>query len=268
MGSDWWDALAENACKKPRQQGLTVVIDKGLPLSATEDFLKLAAPYIDFIKFGFGTALLYTPKSLRTKLQIIAEAGVFTMPGGTLFELAVLENRAASFFDFASQAGFTHIEVSDGTIDLCPRLRRRYIRQAIQLGFGVLSEIGKKDPDQPLDPERVAVQAVSDLEAGATKVIIEGRDSGRDIGVYDEKGTLRADLFEQIVDRLPCLDDIIWEAPRPRQQKDLLARLGPATSFGNVQPEDVFTLAAMRRGLRGDTLRLSIQNRQTDRVLL
>lgn len=244
---------------KPRKRGLTMVIDKGLGLAATDDLLELAAAHIDFIKLGFGTSLLYEPEMLQRKLRAIVAAGVAVLPGGTLFEVAVHQGTVPEFFALACNAGFTHIEVSDGTIDLPKRLRSEFIDRARELGFGVLSEIGKKDPARALHADDVLEQVAADVAAGATNIVIEARDSGRSIGIYDDEGRVRAGLFEDIVSRLPSLDDIIWEAPQPAQQQALLVRLGPNVSLGNVQPADVIALEAMRLGLRGDTFRLRLQ---------
>lgn len=240
---------------KPRLRGLTMVIDKGLGLAQTRDLMEVAGDYIDFVKLAFGTALLYPPALLAEKVRIIRSAGVEVYPGGTLLEAAVHQGAAREFLAAAAQAGFTAIEVSEGTIDLAPAVRRDLIRRAVDMGFRVLTEVGKKDPARPLVPEQVWEQVAADRAQGAFKVVIEGRDAGHSVGIYDEAGAIRESLFTALVAGLDCLDDILWEAPRTSQQQALLLRLGPGANFGNVQPQDVVTLEALRVGLRGDTLR-------------
>ncbi len=240
---------------KPRCAALTMVIDKGLGPAATADLLAVAADSIDFVKLAFGTAVLYPPDVLARKIRDIRAAGVEVYPGGTLLEAAVYQGAAREFLSCARQLGFTYIEVSSGTIDLAPTTRRDLIRRARDMGFGVLTEVGRKDPARPLVPQELAEQAEADREDGAFKVIVEGRDAGRSVGIYDDAGRIRDEVLEAIVAALPDPDAIIWEAPQPQQQAALLVRLGSAASFGNVQPGDVVTLEAMRRGLRGDTLR-------------
>lgn len=244
---------------KPRQRGLTMIIDKGLGLAETKSLLDTAARHIDFIKFGFGTTLLYPPDVLQQKVRTIVEAGVAVLPGGTLLEIAGHEGTTAQFFELAQKTGFTHIEVSDGTIELSAARRRELICRARDLGFRVLSEVGKKDPDHRLQAEFALRQIALDLDAGVEKVIVEGRDSGVNIGIFDGSGAVRDSLFEHIVSGLSSLDDVMWEAPRTSQQQELLVRLGPHVNFGNVQPPDIITLEAMRQGLRGDTLRLRLE---------
>lgn len=250
---------------KPRRTGLTMVIDKGLGLSQTEDMLGLASDYVDFVKLGFGTGMLYAPDVLRRKVAIVKEAGVNVYAGGTLLEVAVHQGEAAAFLDWCHSVGFTYVEVSDGTIDLAPSVRRALVRRARDMGFGVLTEVGKKDPQSRLDVERIAAQIEADLRDGADKVIVEARDAGRSIGIFDEHGQLREALFEELLRQIPSLDDVIWEAPLSAQQQTLLVRLGPNANFGNVQAHDVLSLEAMRVGLRGDTFRLSVQETPSGR---
>lgn len=250
---------------KPRRTGLTMVIDKGLGMNATEDMLRLAADYVDFVKLGFGTALLYDPDMLLHKVTAVKAAGVHVYPGGTLLEVAVQQGKVAAFLEWCRTVEFTHVEVSDGTIDLAPSVRRALVRRARDMGFGVLTEVGKKDPQSRLDVERIAAQIEADLRDGADKVIVEARDAGRSIGIFDEHGQLREALFEELLRQIPSLDDVIWEAPLSAQQQTLLVRLGPNANFGNVQAHDVLSLEAMRVGLRGDTFRLSVQETPSGR---
>lgn len=240
---------------KPRRRGLTMVIDKGLGLGAIRDLTAVAAGYIDFIKLGFGTSLLYPAPVLVEKIRVLREAGVQVYPGGTLLEVAVYQGAAAEFLVAAARLGFSYVEVSDGTIDLPPAVRRDLIRRARDMGFGVLAEIGKKDSGRALVPEEVWEQAAADRAAGAELVIVEGRDSGRGVGIYDAGGQIREPLLEAIAAGFEGADGVMWEAPQTHQQQALLLRFGPEVNLGNVQPADALALEAMRRGLRGDTLR-------------
>lgn len=235
-----------------------MVIDKGLGPSQTDDLLAMAAPYIDFLKFGFGTSFVYPERMLYDKIERVKAAGVIPYPGGTSLEIAVHQGTVPCFLRAARDAGFPFVEVSEGTIDLSPSTRRSLISRAADMGFGVLSEVGKKDPNKPLVPELVAVQVEDDLRAGAFKVIVEGRDAGRSVGIFDGEGNVRPSLFQQLLHELQDVNDIIWEAPRPGQQQSLLLHFGPDASFGNVQPEHVITLEATRVGLRGDTLQRAL----------
>lgn len=235
-----------------------MVIDKGLGLAQTADLLELAGAHIDYIKLGFGTAALYPEAILRQKIQQIRTAGIQVYPGGTFLEVALVQGRLDAYLDRAKALGFTCIEVSDGTIQLPPALRRQAIAAAGRRGFRVITEVGKKEAGSYLDPDEALTLIASDLQAGAAKVIVEGRESGADTGIFDKAGQVMADALEQIAAGLPDPSVLMWEAPLKSQQEELIARFGPNVCLGNIAPADVVALEALRRGLRGDTLRLAL----------
>lgn len=250
---------------KPRVTGVTMVIDKGLGVAATEDLLGSAGAYIDLLKLGFGTTLLYGDRWLRRKLELAHAHAVLIYPGGTLLELAVAQGRGSEFVARVADLGFTALEVSEGTIELEANTRRQLIRLGVRHNLVVLSEVGKKDPSRKLDLDRSAESVRRDLDDGARWVIIEGRDSGRSVGVYDEHGAIKSEYVEGLLDRIEAPERLMWEAPTTAQQNAWLMRLGPNANFGNVQPADVVTLEATRQALRGDTLKNYVAPRNADR---
>jgi phosphosulfolactate synthase len=151
------------------------------------------------------------------------------------------------------------MEVSDGTIDLDPADRRAAILLAREFGFRVITEVGKKEGGSHLDPAHALELIHSDLEAGAEKVIVEGRESGKNAGIYDADGQPRTDDLEALVAGLPDPGVLMWEAPLKAQQEALIARFGPDVNLGNIPPEEVLAVEALRQGLRGDTLRLALR---------
>lgn len=245
---------------KPRDSGQTMLLDKGMGLSQTGDLLELAADYIDYIKFTFGSAALYPPAVLRAKIGLIRSYGIDVYPGGTFLEIALTQGRLDDYLRRCKEVGFTHIEVSDGTIDLDPGARREAIAKAREYDFPVITEVGKKD-GAPLDPGEALEQVLADLEAGAAKVILEGRESGKGAGIYDARGKLQDDDLERLVQGLPDPDVLMWEAPLKEQQEQLITRFGPNVNLGNIKPEDALALEALRLGLRGDTLKLALEGR-------
>ncbi len=254
-----WDPVIkfpeEDRLEKPRTSGITMVIDKGLGLTATKDLLDLTANYIDFIKIAFGSSALYPVNLMREKIELVKSYGVQIYPGGTLFEIAAFQGQFSEFLKRAKILGFTYIEISEGTIEINPLQRLQYIRRCQDEGLGVLSEIGKKDGKIHLDPNAAIEQINADLSAGSEWVIIEGRDSGKGVGIYDEDGKVKGDLLNVLVNGVEDLDRIIIEAPQTNQHNYLLTSIGPNINLGNVQPQDVLSLESTRQGLRGDTLR-------------
>ena len=81
--------VRENGRKKGL--GKTMIIDKGLGLSAFRDLLEVSGRHIDMVKLAFGTAVLYEPDIVLEKLQLAAKQGIIVMPGGTLMETAIVQ---------------------------------------------------------------------------------------------------------------------------------------------------------------------------------
>jgi phosphosulfolactate synthase len=241
--------------KKPREQGLTIVIDKGLGLGETRDLLNVAGDYIDFYKLGFGTAALYTQEVLEEKIYLVKSLGIDIYPGGTFLEVAILQEKLKDYLQMASKLGFTAIEVSDGTINLSAEVRASAITMAVGLELKVLTEVGKKDPRDRTAPEEVARQIRRDLSWGAFRVIVEGRESGKDAGFFDEKGNFILPAMEEMLSVIEDSSMLIWEAPLKEQQQELILRFGPDVNLGNISPKEVLSLEALRVGLRSDTLR-------------
>lgn len=256
----WYDILDfpnMDRLPKPRQSGITMVIDKGLGLTETHDLLELASDYVDHLKLTFGTSAFYDRRLLTQKIELVKSYGVHIFPGGTFLELALLQGRLVEFLDRARSLGFTGVEVSDGTINIDEETRIHTIQLARAYGFElVVSEVGKKDP-RDLNPEaELWRQVILDLEAGSDLVIVEGRESGQGVVIYDESGNILEDELEAIDSHLgEQRDRLLWEAPKKSQQLELIMRFGSNVNLGNVQPQDVLALEALRVGVRGDTLR-------------
>ncbi|MFD0958700.1 phosphosulfolactate synthase [Paenibacillus chungangensis] len=247
--------LRENGRKKGL--GKTMIIDKGLGLSAFRDLLEVSGRHIDMVKLAFGTAVLYEPDVVRQKLNLAAKQGIIVMPGGTLLETAIVQGAAEPLMDKLCAIGFTGIEVSDGTIFLDRLRRTSLIKQGVQRGLFVVTEYGKKIAGSSIDADELAFTAECDLRAGAQLVAVEARESGTNIGLYDEQGHCRQDLLETIKGAIGEMEPLLWEAPLKHQQAELLSAFGAGVHLGNVAPGDALALEAMRRGLRADTFRLA-----------
>jgi phosphosulfolactate synthase len=240
---------------RPRRAGWTMVIDVGLGLRETEDLLEVAGEYVDLWKLSFGTSALVPTALLTRKIALIEARGIHAMPGGTLFEAAVLQQHCRVFLGRARELGFSAVEIADGTLPLPAFRRKRIIQGARQAGLIPITEVGKKDPRLQPGPVQLAETALQDLEWGAEQVIVEARESGKGVGVYDREGNLLGDPLETMARILgPRQDRIIWEAPLKPQQAGLIARFGVNVGLGNVDPRQVLALEALRIGLRFETL--------------
>jgi phosphosulfolactate synthase len=236
---------------KPRAHGLTHVLDKGLSVRALESLVETAGSHIDILKLGWGTA--YVSQGVKAKVAICEDAGIRLCPGGTLFEIAVLQGKLREYVRWLDELEIRHIEISDGATSITPEEKARYISE-LSGRFFVISEVGSKEPDRAVVPSDWVAGIHGDLEAGASFVIAEGRESGT-VGLYGPDGTVRNDLVEAIVGAVPS-EKVIFEAPRKNQQAWFIRRLGTNANLGNITPDEVVALETLRLGLRADTLDL------------
>jgi phosphosulfolactate synthase len=238
--------------EKPRRTGLTMVIDGGLPLRYFTDLVSSAADYIDFVKFGWGTAIVTS--GLRTKIDVLRANQVGFYFGGTLFEKYVLQGRFDDFRKFCHEHSCRHVEVSNGTIPLSNSEKASYVRKLAD-DFAVVSEVGFKDPvrSEQLPPSMWIEYIREDLEAGAALVTLEARESGRS-GICRPDGALRFGLIEDVLVAGISRESLLFEAPTSSLQAHFITRLGPDVNLGNVPAQGVIALETLRLGLRADTL--------------
>lgn len=233
----------------PRQHGVTMVMDKGLSLAEVDNFLSISAPYTDFVKLGFGTA--YVTPGLEQKIEKYKEHKIRVFFGGTLFEAFAVRDQVDDYFKVLKKYNMDLVEISDGCIEMDQKVKCDYIRRFKDAGFDVLSEVGSKDASKVMAPYRWLNQMNDELEAGSSFVIAEARESGN-IGLYRNSGEVREGLIEEILTSIPQ-QKIIWEAPKKNQQLFFIDLLGANANLGNISPNEVIALEAMRVGLRGDT---------------
>lgn len=234
--------------EKPREAGLTMVMDKGLSLREAENMLQASGDYIDIVKLGFGTSLI-TP-NLKEKLKLYKKSGIKTYFGGTMFEAFIIRGMFDDYRKYLDQYEMEYVEVSDGSIILPHEDKLEYIRKLSEQ-VTVLSEVGAKTSDIPI-PDSVWVGYMkTELEAGSWKVIGEARESGT-IGLYHKDGSANRSLIDDIIQHLD-INNVIWEAPNKNQQAWFIKLLGANVNVGNIPPNEVIPLESLRMGLRGDT---------------
>lgn len=238
----------------PRTHGLTMVMDKGLGLDSVRDFLSVAAPYVDVVKLGFGTA--FVTNSLREKIAIYKSHNIPVYFGGTLFEAFLVRNQFDDYVSVLKEYDIDYVEVSDGSITI-PHIEKCGYIEKLAKDFTVLSEVGSKDTAHIIPPYRWIELMGAELEAGSAYVIAEARESGN-VGIYRGSGEVREGLVQEILTQIPA-EKIIWEAPQKLQQVYFLELLGANVNLGNLAPAEVIPLEAMRYGLRGDTFDMFLE---------
>lgn len=258
-----WEGVIElplgERLRKPRESGWTMVMDKGLGLHAIDDLMQTAAGSIDVVRLTHGTSVFFEYDLLREKARTITAHGVYCMPGGTLQEVAVWQGTLDRYLERARELGFNALEVSDGTIQMDARTRAEAITKAVKAGFRVLSEVGKKDPTDAQPMAMLADIVNADLDCGAFMVIMEAREAGKGVGIYDASGLPKEREIAAFLEGVRDASRILWEAPLGLQQRYFVLRFGPNVNLGNIAPEDILALEALRCGLRGDTLKRAWQ---------
>jgi phosphosulfolactate synthase len=235
---------------KPREQGITHVLDRGLSLSEVDGLVEVAGDALDIVKLGWGTAVV--TGNLAAKLDRYRGHGIPVVLGGSLTELAIAQNRLDELIDWVKQLGLRHFEISDGTIQL-EHDRKLELIQRLSRDFTVLSEVGSKDDTGAITPPYLWVEQMrEELDAGAWKVIAEGRESGT-AGIFRPTGEVREGLIDEIVHGIEP-GSILFDAPRKDQQVWFVHRFGSDVNLGNVPPDEALALETLRLGLRSDTM--------------
>jgi phosphosulfolactate synthase len=245
----------------PEKFGTVMVIEKEFGPSGAKDWAAMAKSVADIVKVTFGTAALYDEKLLKDKIAVYNDAGISTMIGGTLTEVAILnaggykKSALKGYLEYAKAMGFSHLEFSDGSIYIPDTDRGELIKTCKDAGFKVISEVGKKDPkkDELLTIQHRIELMKQDLDSGAEMVIIEARESGKGIGVMGKAGEVLFAELDEIINAVG-LENTMIEAPEKNQQQNIFMHYGPAANIGNVQPRDILSVGALRSGLRGDTI--------------
>jgi phosphosulfolactate synthase len=243
---------------KPREHGLTMVMDKGLSIQEVTNFLSVAHPHVDIVKFGFGTSFV-TP-NLKEKIEVYNSFNIPVYFGGTLFEAFLIRDQFEDYISVCREFGVSYMEVSDGSINITHAEKCGYIEKLTRYGI-VLSEVGSKDAAHIIPPYKWIELMRSELSAGSSYVIAEARESGN-VGIYRGSGEVREGLVQEILTQIPE-EKIIWEAPQKTQQLYFIELVGCNVNLGNIAPTEVLPLETMRIGLRGDTFHLFLNKQVT-----
>ncbi len=233
---------------RPRKNGVTMVMDKGLGIRQAENFIEASADYVDLVKLGFGTSMI--TKNLEQKIKLYQEAGFRVYLGGTLFEAFIIRDMFEDYIRLIDKLKLDTAEVSDGSIVMNHDKKCEYIR-TLAKHVTVLSEVGSKEEGIIIHPAKWTSMMNKELEAGSWKVIAEARESGT-VGIYRPNGHAHTLLINKILAKVKQ-ENILWEAPQKSQQVWFLKLLGYNANLGNISYDDVIPLETLRLGLRGDT---------------
>lgn len=240
---------------KPRKNGLTMMMDKGLSLREAEDFLSSSCEYTDIIKLGFGTSIL-TP-NITEKIKLYKKSGMIVYAGGTLFEAFAVRNQFDDYKKYMQSIGLETIEISDGSMHMEHDFKCNLISD-FSKHFRVISEVGSKDTNIQISDSKWLEYIENEINSGSWRVITESREGGN-VGIYDNNGNLKSNLIDKIAKHID-IDKILWEAPNKNQQAWFINKFGTNVNLGNISHNEIIPLECLRLGLRGDTFNIIANN--------
>lgn len=233
---------------KPRQQGLTMLIDWGIGLKEQADIVEIAQPFIDIAKIAVGIPGLLPLDLLRRKIELYYSNDILAFPGGMYLEYAISLGKTDTYFEHCAEAGFRVIEVSDN-VDVLPKdVKQGIIRKAIKdYGFQVLGETGSKT--EVSSAQHLIDDAKACLDAGAWKVLVEGNE------LYDT--SFKEELIQELTTAVPA-DKWIIEIPgvwlpdiHGHERHSMILRLikwfGPDVNLANIDSRELLMVETLRR---------------------
>ena len=113
--------------EKPREKGLTMVMDKGLSVQEAENFLSVNSSLTDILKLGFGTSIL--TKNIEEKIQLYKSENLLVYTGGTLFEAFIARNQFDDYCRLLDKLDINMVEVSNGSMEIQHDLKCEYIHK-------------------------------------------------------------------------------------------------------------------------------------------
>jgi len=234
---------------KPRDKGVTMVLDR-LQGIDKEEFEALA-DYVDIVKIGWGLSTLLDENKLLSRIEFYHKNSVKVSTGGTLLEIALAKGKSSQMIKMARKVGFDIIEVSEGITEIGER-KQSLIAEITSNGLEYVIEVGKKDPKNQLSMEETVSGIQKAISLGSKYVIVEGRESGKSVGIYDEGGAIKWNWVEAISGRFSP-DQLMFEAPLEEQQAALIVHFGSNVNLGNIAFRSIGALETQRQQLRGDT---------------
>lgn len=241
------ESLFENQHKVA---GRTMILDR---LAYPAETINALDPSFNItVKIGWGIPYLLDRKVVVDRVSRYRSRGFNVSNGGTLLEIAYSKGRHMEALHELASAGFNTLEISEGVLDIPERIKRDLVDEARSLGMKLHLEVGRKNPTNQFSLDETVERMSRMLDFSPDTVIIEGRETGRNVEIYDANGSIKWDWVNRIVKEFDK-HDIMFEAPIETQQAELVIRLGADVNLGNVSLGSAFALTTQRLGFRGDT---------------
>ena len=236
----------------PQIPARTSPFDPGYDPLTVEGHLEQSGHLMSVLKLSMACWQIADEASTRRKVQAARRAGVPTCTGGGPFEVAATFGTLPEFMDTCVDIGVNRIEAGEGFTEqsLDPSV---IVKLAAERGLDVQYEAGKKHGGAFTAD---VVKGLLDegqqwLDAGAKVIVIEGRESAQNVGLFDAQGRVNAGFAERFVQSWG-MDRVVFEAPNKPSQFALLNHFGPLVQMSNVRLEELLRVEIYRRGLHSD----------------
>lgn len=222
---------------KPRKVGLTLTRDQGFSAGQVDDLMATFGQFIDYAKIK-QFELFYQPTELtRNKVANYRKHAVMTFCGGTVVEAAIIRGQVDKTLRTLKGIGLEAIELSDNIVELNLNEKTELIKKAVDAGFEVLFEYGKKYDHDPIDVDRATKEIETLRKAGANRIILERSQLDATLGANGELAT--AERLQELVDRIGT-SSLIFEAETAAHMLYLIHKFGADVNLGpNISAEYV-----------------------------
>jgi phosphosulfolactate synthase len=230
----------------------TSPFDPGYDPVTVESHIEQSKHLMSVLKISMACWQIADEAATRRKVQAARRAGVTTCTGGGPFEVAATFGKLPEFLDVCADIGVHRIEAGEGFTEQDLNAVE-IVRLAAERGMDVQYEAGKKH-DGTFTSD--VVDGLLDegqrwLDAGAKSIVIEGRESALNVGLFDGQGKVNASFAERFV-KAWGFDRVVFEAPNKPSQFALLNHFGPMVQMSNVRLEELLRVEIYRRGLHSD----------------
>lgn len=231
---------------------LTSPFDPGYDVATVVSHIEQSGHLISLLKLSMCCWLIADEAATRAKIAAAKRRHVTLVTGGGPFEIAKDRGRLEDYFELCADLGIDRIEAGHGFTEM-KHTPAQIVALAERYGLSIQMELGDKHGGAFND--RVVAELIATgqewLDAGALAIVVEGRESGQTIGLYDDAGRINFDAAETFA-RAFGMERTIFEAPNKRSQFDFLNHFGSHVHLSNVRLEELLRVEIYRRGLHSD----------------
>lgn len=230
----------------------TSPFDPGYDPATLESHLEQSAHLMSILKISMACWMVAKEAATRRKVAAAKKHRVATVTGGGPFEVAVAQGQLSAYLDLCADIGVTRIECGEGFTEMTLKAAD-VVKMASDRGLDVQFELGKKHTGAFTDDgvTQLIEQGRRWLDAGALQLVVEARESAKEVGLFDDMGNLNRAYADRFAEAFG-LHTVMFEAPNKPSQFALLNHFGREVHLCNVRLEELLRVEIYRRGLHSD----------------